>query len=241
MPYSSTFGPSRGARRTGRWFVLVFLCVALVLVLVPAVSLGHATSKWASQKCKVTLCADRGCVLAGTTVKLTAKAWPCASGTTFTLMSKVSPGGWTTVATATPDKCGKAIFKVTVMRSTQYQVTATWPKGSATSNVVCVKVQPKLTLCVQPGQYGGGVSISGTLVPGLTGGKVCITIAKIVHCNRLMKVATLTVPLTQGPGDSSVYATTWAGPTDHGTYVFTAKVAGSPGFCGACAIKVVKL
>ena len=40
MRFSSLSGTSGGVRRYGRWFVLAFICVALVLVLVPAVSLG---------------------------------------------------------------------------------------------------------------------------------------------------------------------------------------------------------
>jgi hypothetical protein len=230
MPYSSTIGPSRGAKRTGRWFVLVFLCVALVLVLVPAVSLGWGNTT------KVTLKASPASVVAGDTVKLTATASPCPSGATFTLQSRpAKDGSWADVATSPAGKCGTAVFKVTPMCDTRYQVILKWSHCSAMSNPVCVTVRAKLTLCVKPGMYGGGVCIKGTLVPGWTGGKVCIRIAKVVHCNRTVKVATLSVPLTQGPGNSSVYATTWAGAHSNTTYVFTARAK------NACAIRVIKL
>jgi len=239
MSYSRSSGASRGTRRSGRWFVLVFLCMVLMLAVVPAASLGHATAKCTFQQSKVTLSASRGCVTSGTSVKLTAKASHCPSGATFTLLSKGSSGTWATVGTSPASKCGTAVFNVVVVRNTQFQAKLTWPQGSQTSNVACVKVCAKLTLCVAPPTYGG-VAISGTLVPGWNGGNVCITIAKVVHCWRTAKVATLTAPLTQGPGDSSVFATSWAGGMSNTTYVFTAKVAKTADFNGACVTKVVK-
>ena len=65
MPYSSSIGASGGAKRSGRWFVLVFLCMALILALVPAVSLG-----WGVPQAKVTLSTNKGCVDYGGSVKL---------------------------------------------------------------------------------------------------------------------------------------------------------------------------
>ncbi len=239
MPYSSTFGPSRGAGRAGRWFVLVFLCVALVLVLVPAVSLGHATSKWMNQQTKVTLSASRTCVQSGDSVKLTAKASPCPSGATFTLLSKGSSGTWTTVAASPAGKCGTVVFKVTPIRNTSYEVTVLWSHGSVTSKPVCVKVKAKLTLCVKPAMYGA-LAISGTLVPGWTGGNVTITIDRVFRGCKTQRVAMLIVALTPGVGDSSVFATNWTA-LGHNTYIITVKVANTANFCGACASKVVKL
>jgi hypothetical protein len=153
---------------------------------------------------------------------------------------RTSGGSWTTVTTSPAGK-GTVTFKVAPVRNTSYQVILKWSHSSLTSKAVCVRVTAKLTLCVKPGMYGGGVAISGTLVPGWTGGKVCIRIAKVVHCNRTMQVAKLTVSLTQGPGDSSAYATTWTGASGNATYVFTASVASTADFAGTCVCKAVKL
>ena len=228
MRFSSLSGTGGGVRRNSRWFVLVFLCAALVLVLVPATSLAWGTTT------KVTLKASPSSVVAGNPVKLTATASPCPAGATFALQAKGS-SGWTTIMTSPAGKCGTVIFKVSPVQNTTYQAVLSWGYSSATSNAVCVKVMPKLTLCVIPPTYGGGVTISGTLVPGWTGHNVCITISKVVNCWRTVKVATLSVPLTQGPGNSSLFATSWAGASGNSWYIFTAKVP------GACVIKVIKL
>ena len=109
--------------------------------------------------------------------------------------------------------------------------------ATVTSKTVCVKVRAKLTLCVTPPMYGG-VAISGTLVPGWDGGKVTITIAKVVHCGRTVKVATLTVPLDPGVWRQQRvrhHVDRGAGNT---TYVFTVKVATTADFNGACVSKV---
>jgi len=234
MRFSSLSGAGRGDGRHGRWFVLVFLCVALVLVVVPAVSLAWGSSP------TVTLKASPTSVVAGQTVKFTASVTSCPAGATVTLQSKGSSGSWVNVNTA-PVKSGVAMFKVAVMRNASYQAILKWSHSSVTSKAVCVKVTAKLTLCVKPAQYGG-VAISGSLVPGWAGGKVTVTVAQIVHCNRLNVVATLTVPLTQGPGDSSVFATSWTNAHyGHGTFVITVKVAKTADFAGACASKMVKL
>ena len=121
-----------------------------------------------------------------------------------------------------------------------YQVVLKWGHSSVASSTACVKVTAKLTLCVKSGMYTKGVAISGTLVPGWAGGKVCIRIAKVLHCNRVMNVAKLSVPLTQGPGDSSVYATTWTGACN-ATYVITAAVATTRDFNGTSVCKAAKL
>ncbi len=89
MRFSSLSGADRGVGRNGRWFVLVFLCVALILVLVPAVSFG------AVQTPKVTLTASATSIIYGSSVTLKASATNCPSGATFTLKA-----GTATVATA---------------------------------------------------------------------------------------------------------------------------------------------
>ena len=210
--------------------------MVLVLAVVPAVSLAcqNGWPGWPpSPKCNVTLSASRHCITAGSSVKLTAKARPCPAGATFALQTKGS-AGWTTLTTSPAGKCGTAVFQVTPTCTTCYQVVLTWSNGgSATSNPVCVKVMPKLTLTVTPPTYGSGIGISGTLVPAGTG-NVCITISQVLHCWRVVQVAKLSVPLTQGPGNSSVFATSWAGASGNSTYVITARVN------GACAIQVIK-
>ena len=233
MPYSSTIGASRGTKRTGRWFVLVFLCMVLILAVVPAVSLGSATPKCFFQFNKVTLSASRSCVASGTAVKLTARAIPCPKNGTFTLYAKNSAGVQTTVGTAPAGSCGTAVFTVTPVRNMSYQVTLTANGIKPVSSCwTCVKVCAKLTLCVTPGQYCG-LAISGTLVPGWPGGKVTVTICQYINCWHTMKVATLTATLHQGSGDSSTYAVNWTGK--HCTkYTISACVPTTADFKGAC-------
>ena len=224
MRFSSLSGTSGGVTRYGRWFVLAFICVALVLVLVPAMSFG-ATAK-------VTLCASPSSVVSGGTAKLTAKVCPVPRNATFTLSAKDSAGHITKVATASAGTCGSAVFSVKPMRNTQYQVAVTangmWP---VTSSWVCVKVCAKLTLCVKPGQYCG-TTISGTLTPAWNNHQVTITICQYINCWHTMKVATLTATLHQGSGDSSTYAVNWTGK--HCTkYTISASVPTTADFKGA--------
>ena len=235
MPYSSTFGASRGAKRTGRWFVLVFLCMVLILAVVPAASLGHSTSKCFVWQ-KVVLRSSRSCVTAGSSVKLTACAVACPSKATISLQSLVS-GTWTTVATGTP-KCGTVTFVVTPTCKTSYRAVLTSSSGTVTSNKVCVCVAPKVTLCIKNGTYGGTIVISGTVTPAETG-NVTITIDKVGRWCHTQRVATLTVALVPGTGSSS-FATNWTG-TGGTCYVITVKVPKTASLEGACASKQIKL
>ena len=234
MPYSSSIGASGGAKRSGRWFVLVFLCMALILALVPAVSLG-----WGVQA-KVTLTTSKGCVDYGGSVKLIARATSCPSHAVFTLQAKGSSGIWATVASA-PAKNGMATFKAMPTRNTCYRTVLTYSGGTKTSNTVTVCVRPRLTVCAKPGQYAGGIVINGTLNPGETGGKVTITIAKQAHCGHMQVVATLTATLVQGSGDSSTYCTSWAGGSASTRYFITASVPKTADLAGACAMTQIKL
>ena len=231
MRFSSLSGTSGGVTRYGRWFVLAFICVALVLVLVPAMSFGAT---------KVTLCASPSSVVSGGTAKLTAKVCPVPRNATFTLSAKDSAGHITKVATASAGTCGSAVFSVKPMRNTQYQVAVTangmWP---VTSSWVCVKVCAKLTLCVKPGQYCG-TTISGTLTPAWNNHQVTITICQYINCWHTMKVACLSAPLVAGPNDSSTYAVNWTGKSG-AKYIITACVPSTKDFAGACVTKCIKL
>jgi hypothetical protein len=239
MPYSSTYGASRGAKRTGRWFLLVFLCMVLILAVVPAVSLGHCTSKCIFWNSKVVLSSPQRCVTAGSSVKLTAFVTMCPAKATIALQTLGSTGTWTTVATGTP-KCGTACFNVTVTCKTSFRAVLTSSKGTVISNTVCVCVAPKLTVGAKPGQYAGGICISGTLTPAETG-NVCITITRPWHCFFAQVVARLSVPLTAGPAGSSSYAVTWAGGVKNTCYTITASVPKTPSLGAACASTHIKL
>lgn len=237
-------------RQGGRWFGLVFLCAVLVLALAPATCLAHHNGwpswhgHWPNSHSKILLAASRTLVAAGSPVTLTASVRQCPWGAVITLQAKGSTGPWTTVAT-TPAKWGKATFNVAPLRNTAYQAQMTCSRGGAqTSNVVCVRVMAKLTVCAQPGTYGVGgmpVVISGTLVPAWPGGQVRITIATLTRCWHTHVVACLTVPLTPGTGDSSMYATTWPNGVAHTCYVITAMVSRTADFWGGCASTRIRL
>ena len=231
MRFSSLSGTSEGVKRNGRWFVLAFICVALVLMLVPAASL--ATTPKASLK------ASASCINAGAQVKLTACVSSCPSGATITLKAKDVHGAITTVAAA-PAVCGSATFKVNPVRNVSYAVCVTSSKTSPVwSGWVNVWVKAGLTLCVKPGTYCGTIAITGTVTPAWPGGKVTITVNKIGRWGCTKQVAKLTVSTTPGTGDKSNFATTWKGTG--GCYVITASVPTTPDFGHNCVSHQVKI
>lgn len=230
MRFSSLSGADRGVGRNGRWFVLVFLCVALILAVLPAASLGYSHGP------KVTLKASAKTIVATSSLTLTATATNCPKVATFTFKA-VTPRGMSTIGTAAAvvNRSGTATatLKLKPTRSAGYVVILSYSGGSATSSQVDVTVKAKLTLCVTPGTYCGTVNISGTMIPAWVGGSVTVTISKLDRCNRLRVAAELTVPLRATSGDSSTYATDWSGKK--GTkYYFKTCVADGSYFAGNC-------
>jgi hypothetical protein len=175
----------------------------------------------------------------GHSVKLTACAVLCPAKASISLQALVS-GTWTTVAAPAPVKCGKVVFTVKPMCKTSYRAVLTSSSGTVISNTLCICVVPKVTLCVREGTYAS-IVISGTVSPAEPGANVTVTIDQVVRCYHTTRVATLTVPLTPGTGNSSMFATNWAGGTSHTTYVITVKVAKTACLEGVCATRTITL
>jgi hypothetical protein len=139
MRFSSLSGADRGVGRNGRWFVLVFLCVALIMVLAPAASLGYTVTP------KVTLTASASNIIAGSAVTLKATATNCPSGATFTLQA-TDANGTSTVGTSAA-KNSSASFTVAPGIDTSYVAVLTWSKGTAQSKAVNITIKvPVVTL-----------------------------------------------------------------------------------------------
>jgi hypothetical protein len=214
-----------GKRGYGRLAVLGVLLLVAVALMLPGAAL--AKGKYGAW---VNLRASDPTINSGTSVSLMAKVHP-ATGS-VTLQAHLAGGEWADVATKAVPVSGQVSFTVTPYRHTWYRIV--WKRDSmptTISNVVWVKVFAQIHVYAEPGVYASGqgtpISITGMVIPRFPNGQVFINIT--VGC---MTVAHFPVNLTPGPGDSSVFATTWNALAP-GTYKINARVGRTPDFFGA--------
>ena len=219
---------ARGWRATA-----IVLALALLALLVSAPAVLAKGGMGANVQVRL---ADQ-VVTAGEQVTITVMVRPAEVGTKVTLYRMPAGGDWEVVGTKlVGEPSGKVTFVDSPTRHTWYRAKWTWLEGrSLWSNTAWQKVKALLTVQAKVAVYQQGmgtpVTIYGKLIPAWNGQTVRVSIARW-ESGCLVPVASFAVPLTPGPGDSSLYSVTWNAMMS-GDYVVRAQVKRAPHFFGS--------